>query len=168
MVGVFFLILFLFQTFIWNKYVVNTTAESAIEEEEGERGILTEIDNERALGISKLDGEFRAYTITKGVFGWSITDSASISAETSDMLFNVKREKLQTKDDKDIYIILIATEQEEVTNILAYNNNNEEIGLWKQPHEGTKLYFAFSETPYLKDITVEAYSQAQLLYRSTD
>lgn len=168
MVGIFLLILLLFQTFIWNEYVVNTTAESAIEKEEGERGILTEIDRERSLGIVKLGGGFRTYTISKGFWGWSITDSTYISTKTRDTLFNVKREKLQTKDDKDIYIILIATEHEDVTNIVAYNGENEEIGLWKQPYEETNLYFAFTETPYPENITIEAYSKEQLLYQSTD
>lgn len=63
---------------------------------------------------------------------------------------------------------MIATKHEDVTNIVAYNGKNEEISLWKQSYEGTNLYFAFSETPYPENIIIEAYSQEQLLYQSTD
>ncbi|GAB3805831.1 hypothetical protein [Virgibacillus kimchii] len=167
-IAIFLLILLLFQTFIWNEYVINTTAESALEGEEGERGILTEIDRERSFGIVKLEDGFRAYTLSEGFLGWSITDNEFISTETSDIIFNVKKETLLSKGDKEIYVILIATDHEDVTNIIAYDDKNEEIGLWKQPHDGTKLYFAFSESPYPEGITYEAYSQEQLLYKITD
>lgn len=52
-----------------------------MEKEEGERGILTEIDRECSLGIVKLDGSFHAYTISKGFWEWSITDNTYISTK---------------------------------------------------------------------------------------
>jgi len=42
--------------------------------------------------------------------------------------------------------------------VIAYDENKEEIGLWRIPYNGSNLYYAFRENPFSDNITIEAYS----------
>lgn len=166
MILIFLIILMLFQNFVWNVYVVNPTVSDALDKEKGEQGVITKIDKKQSFGILKLADGFHAYAISKGFWGWSITDDTYISNESTDKPFNAKKETFQYKNNKEVDVILIATNDADVSKLIAYDENKKEIGLWKVPYNGLNLYYAYSRKPIADNITIEAYSaNEELLYQ---
>lgn len=165
LIVLFLLSLVLFKQLVWNEYVVNLT-ESAALEEQGEKGTIIGISNNKSLAIVTLEDGFRVYAISEGYFGWTITDEVYISSKIEDKPFNAKQTTLVFKDDTKLSLVLATTNNSEVTEMVAFQNNNTEIKLGKVPNHLTNLYYGYSEEPYSQEIIFEAYSvEGNLLYR---
>lgn len=124
---IFLISLLLFQNFVWDEYVVNPTASAALDREAGKQGVLTEINKEQSLGVLKLVDGYRAYALSEGFWGWSITDDTYIPNTSNEKNFVTKRESFEFKGNKKVDVILITTQENEISYFRAYDENEDEI-----------------------------------------
>lgn len=162
-----FLVVALFYNFVWNGFIVNPSASVALEKKEGTRVALTEIDNKQSLGILQLSDGYQAYALSRGFLGWSVTDDIYLPDAAGNDIFSASKETLEFKRNKEIDIVLVSTQNEDISYFKAVDESNNEIYFDTSRDEGGReLHYAFSKTPLTGAITYEAYSNDdELLYQ---
>ena len=80
--------IFLFKSFIWDEYIVNNTAAAALDGVEGQPGVRYVISKNQEIAIKPFEEGFNVYAVSKGYWGWSVTDELSITDKQSKPIRN--------------------------------------------------------------------------------
>ncbi|APC49403.1 hypothetical protein BME96_14910 [Virgibacillus halodenitrificans] len=158
--------LILFKSFIWEEFFVHPTASDALKEENGKTALVENINQKESFGVAKTKEGFKVYALAEDFWGWKVADEAFVSSKTTKKKLNIKRERIQWEDDYIKEVILIATADEDVVKVRAFENNNE-INLSKVPNNHKAMYFAYQEDLFSGSVRIEAYSKDEkLLYKT--
>ncbi|MFS0690016.1 hypothetical protein AB1K89_12355 [Sporosarcina sp. 179-K 8C2 HS] len=140
----------LFKTFVWDEYIVNSTAFAALDGVEGEPGVMHVISQKQEFAIRPYEEGFKIYAVSKGFWGWSVTDKMFIGNETKKSF----EPTLQFKPDEKLYLSLVVDREQSLKVVAAYSTNVGSINFNKIAGDNAELYYHFSDEP-LGDVTYE-------------
>lgn len=156
----------LFKSLIWDVYIVNPTVEAALEGLEGEAGGGTYISEDETanLTIQLLADGFKVYGVSKGYWGWSVTDEISIKHHGGDASIEVTEKTFHYKGEKDVKILLITTKDNRIDRVIAESARAKKIAFNRIVNREIQLYYSYSEEP-LGEVTYKAFSaDGKILY----
>ncbi|KOR89186.1 hypothetical protein [Paenibacillus solani] len=148
----------LFRLFVWDVYFANSTVEQALEDYEGGPGIGMFVDKAEKynLTIKPVEEGFKVYGVSKGLWGWNVTDELLIHHPGPDSLDVIER-TFHYRSKKDVHLILMPTLINQVDQIKATRNGGDQIAFNNTVNEDTRLYYYYSEQPIGK-VEYKAYS----------
>jgi len=152
--------LILFKSFIWDVYIVNPTVEAALDGLDGEAGVGMFVDDDEKanMTIRPFEDGFKVYGISKGYWGWSVTDEVFIKHHEGSKSFEVTEKTFHYKQKKDVAILLITTQDKRIDPIIADSKHTGEINFDRISNGDTRLYYIYSKKP-LGEVTYEAFSK---------
>ncbi|MGG3283848.1 hypothetical protein [Paenibacillus solani] len=148
----------LFRLFVWDVYFADSTVDQALEDYEGGPGIGMFVDKAEKynLTIKPVEEGFKVYGVSKGLWGWTVTDELLILHPEPDSL-NAIEKTFHSKSKKDVYLILIPTLTSQVDKIEATRDGGDQIAFNSTVNEDTRLYYYYSEQP-IGEVDYKAYS----------
>lgn len=158
----------LFNQFIWEKYFFNPTPWDALEEEKGQPGVMGEIDRDNYIAFLHPDKGFKVYALSRGFWGWSITDDIAIPNEDTTEPFIATVKTLQLKGKDNVDIILIVSHDKNIRAFTATDENGKKFNFngTVNDESSTYLYYQFEKDTISENLTIEAYSKDdELLYK---
>lgn len=138
----------LFRLFVWDIYFANSTVDQALEDYEGGPGIGMFVDKAEKynLTIKPVEEGFKVYGVSKGLWGWNVTDELLIHHPKPDSIDAIER-TFHYKSKKDVHLILIPSLTSQVAKIEATRNGEDQIAFNSTVNEETRLYYYYSEQP---------------------
>lgn len=140
--------IFIFKSFIWDEYIVNNSASAALDGVEGQPGVSFVISKNQKIAIKPYEEGFNVYAVSKGFWGWSVTDNLSIT-DKQNKPFEITEYTLQFKGNKILYLDFVIDKDNYFENIIANSpSNSEPIHLNKLASDKGSLFYQYSERPY--------------------
>ncbi|WP_153732625.1 hypothetical protein [Sporosarcina obsidiansis] len=136
----------LFKTYIWDEYIINSTANAVLEGQEGEAGTRHPISEKAELAIKPFEDGFKIYAVSKGFLGWKVTDELSITPKEN-TAFEIGEQALKFNSDKKLYVSFVLNQDESFETVKAYSTNVGEMGFNRSVGEGGFFYYYYSEEP---------------------
>ncbi|KOP68537.1 hypothetical protein AMS62_27345 [Bacillus sp. FJAT-18019] len=148
----------LFRLFVWDVYFANSTVDQALEDYEGGPGIGMFIDKDEKYNVTikPVEEGFKVYGVSKGLWGWTVTDELLINHPEPDSL-DVIEKTFHYKSKKDVHLILMPTLINQVDQIEATRDGGDQIAFNSTVNEDTRLYYYYSEQP-IGEVKYKAYS----------
>lgn len=115
--------IFLVKFFIWDEYVINNSAVAAVDGLEGQPGVYHVISGNQEIAIKPSEEGFNVYAVSKGVWGWSVTDELALT-EIKNQPFEIVEGTLQFKKKKSIYLVLVLDKDTQFDTDVAYSANS--------------------------------------------
>lgn len=143
----------LFKLFVWDEYIVNSTADAALNGVEGEAGVMHVISEKQELAIRPYDDGFKLYAVSKGFWGWSITDEMWIGNEKEKTL-KITEQTLQFKPDQKLYMSLVVDKKQSFDKVTADSTTMGAINFNRTVGDNAFLYYYYSNES-LGDIIYE-------------
>ncbi|MCM3638977.1 hypothetical protein M3152_14835 [Sporosarcina luteola] len=140
--------LVLFKIWVWDEYIVNSTADAALDGKEGKAGVSYGISNNKELAIRPYEEGFKVYAVSKGFWGWSITDEMFVGDH------EIVEQELQFKGREKLYVSLIVDKKQSFDKIIGYSANIGTINFNRTVGENSILYYYYSDQP-LGKVTYE-------------
>ncbi|WP_252504352.1 hypothetical protein [Sporosarcina sp. Marseille-Q4943] len=140
----------LFKTFVWDEYIVNPTAGAALDGEAGEPGVMHVISKKQEFAIRPYEEGFKIYAVSKGFWGWSVTDEMFIGNETKKSF----EPTFQFKRYEKLYVSLVVDREQSLEEVAAHSTNVGSINFNKIAGDNADLYYHFSDEP-LGGVTYE-------------
>ncbi|MDW0118563.1 hypothetical protein QTL97_16675 [Sporosarcina thermotolerans] len=145
--------IFIFKSFIWDEYIVNNTASAALDDVEGQPGVGFVINKNQEIAIKPYEEGFNVYAVSKGFWGWSVTDELSIS-DKQNKSFEITERTLQFKDNKSLYLVFVMDKDNYFNTVIAHSSNSGPIHLNRLASDNGFLFYHYSEEPF-KDLIYE-------------
>ncbi len=139
--------IFLVKSFIWDEYIVNNTAAAALNGVEGQPGVGYVISKNQEIAIKPYEEGFNVYAVSKGFWGWSVTDKLSIT-EKQNKPFEVMERTLQFKKNKSLYLVFVMDKDYYFDKVVAHSSNSELIHLNRLASDNGFLFYHYSEDPF--------------------
>ena len=139
--------IFLFKFFIWDEYIVNNSAVAALDGVEGQPGVGFVISENQEIAIKPYEEGFNVYAVSKGYWGWSVTDELSIS-EKLNKPFEIMERTLQFKKNKSLYFVFVMDKDNYFDKVVAHSPNSEPIHLNRLGSDNGFLFYHYSEDPF--------------------
>lgn len=143
--------LFLFKSFVWDEYIINSTAGAALDGLEGEAGVANVISKNQELAIRPYKEGFKIYAVSKGYWGWSVTDERFISSKENKP-FEITETTLQYKQNQKLYLSVILDKDQSLDDVTASSPKVESMSFSRIVNKEVILYYYYSNEP-LEDIT---------------
>lgn len=140
--------LVLFKIWIWDEYIVNSTADAALDGREGEAGVNYVISKNRELAIRPYEEGFKIYALSKGFWGWSVTDEMIIGDDA------ITEPIMQFKGNEQLYLSLIVDKEQSLDKVTGYSANVGTIHFNRTVGANAILYYYYSDKP-LGEVTYE-------------
>ncbi|MDW0113095.1 hypothetical protein QT711_07845 [Sporosarcina saromensis] len=133
--------LFLFKFMIWDEFIINNSASAALDVVEGQPAVVHVINDKQEIAIKPY-----AEGLTKGFWGWSVTDELSITDKNKP--FKIMEETLQFAKKKSLHLVLVMDPDKYFDTVVSHSSNNEPIHLNRLVSENGFLYYDYSVDPY--------------------
>jgi len=147
----------LFKTLVWDEYIVNSTASAALDGVEGEAGVKIIISKNQEVAIRPYKNGYKIYAVSKGIWGWSVTDEMFIGNEKNEKIEIMER-ILQFKQNQKLYMSFVVDKEQSFDKVTANSTTVGMIGFSRSVGDGTFLYYHFSEK-LLGDVKYEGTRQ---------
>ena len=144
--------IFLVKSFVWDEYIVNSTADAALEDVKGEPGVGYVISKKQKVAIKPYKEGYKVYAVSKGFWSWSVTDELFITNE--DRAFEITEEILQYKGNKRVYLTFIMDKEKSFDKITAQSPTVGAINFNRLVSDNGFLYYQYSEELF-EDVTYE-------------
>ncbi|MGG0668727.1 hypothetical protein [Sporosarcina koreensis] len=131
-----------FKTWVWDEFIVNSTANAALEGVEGRAGVSHVISKNQEIAIRPYEEGFKIYAVSKGFWGWSITDEMFIGDE------EIVERILQFKGNKKIYMSFVVDRQNTFDNVKGYSTTVGPIDFNRTVGDNAFLYYHYSDKPF--------------------
>ena len=148
--------IFLFKSFIWDEYIINNSAIAALDDVEGQPGVKYVISENQEIAIKPYEEGFNVYAVSKGYWGWSVTDKLSIT-DKQNKPFEIMERTLQFKKNKSLYLVLVMDKDNYLDTVVAHSSNSEPIHLNRLGSDNGFLFYHYSENPF-EDLIYEGTS----------
>lgn len=93
----------LFKLFIWDEYIVHSTVNDALAEEDGEAGAGYPVSKNEELAIKPFKDGFKLYAVSKGYLGWKVTDEEFITVKEP-AAYEAGEAALRFNSNKKLYV----------------------------------------------------------------
>ncbi|MEK4026615.1 hypothetical protein [Sporosarcina sp. FSL W7-1283] len=143
----------LFKSFIWDEYIVNSTAWAALEGREGEVGVGYAISKKQELAIKPFKDGFKIYAVSKGFFGWTVTDEEFVGNKENEF-YEIGELDLQFNPSEKLYLNFVLDQDEYFEKIKAYSPGGIEIGFNRSVGNDVFFYYHYSDK-HLGDVMYE-------------
>ncbi|HEX5563412.1 MAG TPA: hypothetical protein VFX34_00520 [Sporosarcina sp.] len=140
--------LVLFKIWIWDVYIVNSTADAALDGAEGEAGVNYVISKNKELAIRPYEEGFKIYAVSKGFWGWSVTDEMFIEDD------GIVERGLQFIGNEKVYLSLIVDKEQSLDKVIGYSTNVGTIHFNRTVGDHAILYYYYSDQP-MGEVTYE-------------
>lgn len=128
----------LFKSFIWDEYIVNNSAVAALDGVGGQPDVGYVISDNQEIAIKPYEERFYVYAVSKGFWGWSVTDEPSIT-DKKNKPFEIIERTLQFKKNKSlIYLLFHLQRSKSIVSLLNF---------WKDPLLKLLMVGVFYTTP---------------------
>ena len=148
--------IFLFKSFIWDEYIVNNTAAAALDGVEGQPGVGIVISDKQEIAIKPYEEGFYVFAVSKGYWGWSVTDELSITGKQNKP-FEIMERTLQFKKNRSLYLVFVMDSDNYFDKVVAHSSSSELIHLNRLASDNGFLFFHYSEDPF-RDLIFEGTS----------
>ncbi len=139
--------IFLFKSFIWDEYIVNNTAAAALDGVEGQPGVRYVISKNQEIAIKPFEEGFNVYAVSKGYWGWSVTDELSITDKQSKPIEIIER-TLQFKKNKTLYLVFVMDKDHYFDTVVAHSSTSDPIHFNRIGSDNGFLFYHYSENPF--------------------
>jgi len=136
----------LFKTLVWDEFIVNSTARAALDGVEGEAGVMFVISKNQEIAIRPYKDGYKIYALSKGFWGWSVTDEMFIGNEKNETVEIMER-TLQFKRNQKLYMNFVVDKEQLFDKVTANSTSVGSIDFNRTVGDDTFLYYHYSEKP---------------------
>lgn len=155
-------IIYVASMYIWNEFIIDSTSFQATKNEAGVPSGSITIDDKNKLVIRQEEenNRYRAIAVSKGWFGWSITDDMYLRCDGINEISNESHQKLSFKRNEqfDVVLVTICDPSRIIDYPVVTNQNGTTLEFERTSKIDFKLYFAATKKQ-IDSITVDYYDK---------